>query len=301
MEDILITFGASRTFIQQARLCPVETGGILAGTASPLTILDAGEPGPNATHEVTMFTSDPDMDTACLARSRQRYGERVMLLGWWHKHPVGLITPSSADWYQARQLAKEFNDGQPVLIGIVNRSPRGFRYKTTLYLYTTRDHDAAIEHPWKLVGSHSRELKSALRQAAVRPDVRETGYWQDKDFQFYLNPVGRARIRQDLAACRSRGWEVSTSRGAKDQILTVHLSDGLSALKMILPPEYPLNPPTVATVHGKPVEGVALLARWNSLSSLVDLASEAFARIRCDPDRPGAVDREQSGRRSYHD
>jgi proteasome lid subunit RPN8/RPN11 len=280
MEDILITYGASRTIIRQARLCAVETGGILAGTASPLTILAAGEPGPNATHQVAMFTSDPDADTACLKQSREQHGEIVMLLGWWHKHPVGLTTPSPADWYQARQLAKEFNDGQPVLIGIVNRSPRGLGYKTTLYLYATSDISSSLEHPWKLSGIHSRELKSALKQAAARPDVRETDYWQDKDFQFYLNPVGRTRIRKDLAACRDMGWNISTSRGSKDRILTVHLSDGRSTIKMILPPEYPLNPPTVLSDDGLYLHSSVLLTQWNSLNRLVDLAVETFACMR---------------------
>jgi hypothetical protein len=253
---------------------------MLAGTTSPLVILDAGEPGPHAIHEAARFTSDPEMDAACLERSRRRHGGIVTLVGYWHKHPDGLITPSAGDCCQARQLAREFHDGQPVLIGIVNRSPRGRGYKTTLHLYTVNDDGTTLEHPWKLVGIHSRPLKSALRQAAVTPGTEHVDYWQDKDFQFYRNPVGRARIREEIAHCRDRGWEVSTSRTTKDQILTVRLSDGPQAIKIILPPEFPLNPPTVLSEDGTYLHSSVLLTQWNSLYRLVDLAVETFACLK---------------------
>ena len=279
MKDALITYGASRNMIRQSGLCSVETGGVLVGIPQPLVVLDAGEPGPHAVHNEAMFTSDPETDTACLKKSREQYGEKVMLLGWWHKHPAGLTTPSSGDCHQARQLAGEFNDGQPVLIGIVNRIPRGVRHKTMLHLYTVSDDGTVRECPWKLAGRRNAALKAALKQAAVRPGTRDLDYWRDKDFQFYLNPIGRARIRDEIAECRGRGWDVSTSRTPKDQILTVRLSDGTLVVKIVLPPEYPLNPPTVMSEDGTYLHASTMAAQWNSLCRLVDLASEAFACI----------------------
>jgi proteasome lid subunit RPN8/RPN11 len=306
METALITFPASRKMIKQSGLCPVETGGVLVGIPQPLVVLDAGEPGPHAVHDAAMFTSDPETDTACLEESRQKYGESVMLLGWWHKHPAGLTTPSPGDCRQAQQLASEFNDGQPVLIGIVNRNPRGSRYKTTLHLYAVSNDGTVPEHPWKLAGRCNAALKAALKQAAARPGTRDLDYWRDKDFQFYLNPVGRARIREEIAECRDRGWNVSTSRTPKDQVLTMRLSDGIYAVKIILPPEYPLNPPTIMSVDDTYLHSSILLAQWSSLYRLVDLAVETFACMRSSDCTSGtsnhmALQAAASRRERHHD
>jgi proteasome lid subunit RPN8/RPN11 len=281
MEDVLITYKASRNIIKQSKLCPVETGGILVGTLSPLTIVAAGSPGENAVHEAARFTSDPNADRACLTDARKQHGSQVGLVGWWHKHPLGLTTPSSGDRYQARQLAKEYNDGQPVLMGIVNRHPKLVRHKTILHLYSIDPAGNLAEHDWKLIGGRSKELLDAIGRAPIRPDLKPTDYWTDKDFQSYLNPIGRERINDEVQNLRKKGWAVKVGRRTSDHSLVLDMREGSSVLRCVLPPEFPLNPPTVFTADGRQFVELRALRGWNSHFHLIEVAAEAVSVMSC--------------------
>jgi proteasome lid subunit RPN8/RPN11 len=229
--EILTTFAASRTIIKQSRLCKVETGGILVGTLEPLTIVAAGSPGPNATHRPAQFTSDPAADQACLAEARRRHGEQITVTGWWHKHPAALTTPSGGDCHQVQQLMSEYADGQPVLIGIVNHEPRLTRNRTTLHLYSVYPAAEYMEHAWRLVGSEDRRLLDALQKAPRRPNLKQTDYWRDEDFQSYLNPIGRDRINQEVQRLREAGWKVEMGRRTSDQLLVLNLRNSSTPLR----------------------------------------------------------------------
>jgi len=279
--EILTTFAASRNIIKQSRLCQVETGGILVGTLEPLTIVAAGSPGPNATHRPAQFTSDATSDQACLAEARRQLGEQITVCGWWHKHPTGLTTPSVGDCLQARQLMREYADGQAVLIGIVNHEPRLTRSKTTLHVYGIDQTAQFTEQPWKLVGSEDLRLREALKKAPRRPDLKPTDYWRDKDFQSYFNPIGRDRINREVRHLRAAGWRVETGRRTLDQSLVLNLQSGLTALRFLLPPEFPLNPPVVLTAQGERLMKLLFVWGWNSQSGLLDVATEAADILRC--------------------
>lgn len=274
MKNIIITYKASRNIIKQSRLCDVETGGTFVGTMKPPTIVDAGKPGANSIHQPTQFTSDPEADKACLAEARKQHGDRIICVGWWHKHPSGLNKPSAADCHQAQQLAKEYNDGLPVLIGIVNRIPKLIRHKTTLHIYSVSSNGLLIEHKWELASNHNPKFVRALEKAVLNPGTKEINYWQNKNFQFYQNPIGRERIKKELGILKRTGWQIITKRHPADKLLILDLSRSNISLHMILPPEYPLNPPIVFTDDGRRLFDLRTLNQWNSLSCLTDIANE---------------------------
>jgi len=291
--EMLTTFAASRTIIKQSGLCKVETGGVLVGTLEPLTIVAAGSPGPNATHRPAQFTSDPAADQACLTEARRQYGEQITVCGWWHKHPAGLTTPSGGDCHQARQLMNEYADGQPVLIGIVNHEPRLTRNRTTLHVYSIDRAGTFTEQPWKLVGSKDGRLLDAMKKAPRRPDLKPTDYWRDKDFQSYLNPLGRDRINREIRQLREAGWNVETGRRTVDQSLVLNLRSGSTALRLLLPPEFPLNPPVALTAEGERLVKLLTSWGWNSQSCLLDVAVEAADILRCARCRTRCVARQE--------
>lgn len=273
-EDIIITYKASRNIIKQSQLCDVETGGIFVGTMKPPTIVDAGKPGANSIHRPTKFTSDPGADKACLAEARKQYGDRVIPVGWWHKHPSGFNKPSNGDCHQAQKLVEEYNDGKPVLMGIVNHIQKLVRHKTTLYLYGLGPDGNLVEYDWKLISSHSPELFAALKKASLSPGTKKSDYWDDSDFQFYQNPIGRKRIKEELGNLKKAGWKVATKRRPQDKLLVLDLSRFNMNLRMILPPEYPLNPPIVFTDDGRRLLDLRALNQWNSLNCLTDITNE---------------------------
>ncbi len=286
--ETLITFAASRTIIKQSRLCDVETGGILAGTLKPLTIVIAGNPGPNATHRPAQFTSDPVADQACLTEARRQYGEQITVCGWWHKHPAGMTTPSVGDCHQARQLMNEYADGQPVLIGIVNHEPGLTRNRTTLYMYGANAMGTFTEHPWKLVGGADQQFQDAMKKAPRQPSLKATDYWHDRNFQSYLNPIGRDRINCEIHRLREANWRVQIGRRTLDQSLVIDLKNDSTSLRFLVPPEFPLNPVVVLTSHGQRLAKLLTIWGWNSQGCLLDVATEAAeilhrtrGRMRC--------------------
>jgi proteasome lid subunit RPN8/RPN11 len=281
MQEVLITFKASRNIIKQSRQCDVETGGILVGTLQPITIVDAGSPGENAIHRAAQFTSDPETDKAHLAQAREQFGEQIRLVGWWHKHPAGFIRPSSGDCSQAMQLAGEYNDGLPVLMGIVNRPRKSVRHKTTLHLYSIDPEGELMEYEWKLISCSNNELLDAIRKAPIAPELTAKNYWTDSDFQFYLNPIGRERIKRELKDLKKAGWYVQTARRKQDKALVLDTLMGLNKLCLVLPPEFPINPPTVFTAEGRQFMGLETLSQWNSHHRLSEVVAEAAAVLRC--------------------
>jgi hypothetical protein len=281
MKEILITFKASRRIIKQSQLCPVETGGILVGILNPLAIVAAGKPGPNSTQQATQFTSDPEADRACLEDARTQFDDKITPVGYWHKHPENLSEPSSADCHQARQLVKEYNDGQPFLMGIVNYHPKLVKHRTTLHLYSIDLAGKLLEHAWRLVSSKDKRLLDAIKKAPVRLDLKPISYWLDKDFQSYLNPIGRDRIKQEVENLGKIGWDVTTARRKHDKALLLDVLKDSKRLCFVLPPEFPLNPPTVLTGDGKRFLGLDTLCKWNSLRRLSDVAAEASVLMSC--------------------
>ena len=281
-DELLITYEAAKTIIKDSRQFEVETGGIIVGTLrTPMTIVAAGKSGQNSQHHATQYTSDPIADKNCLTKAQQDYGHAIVPVGWWHKHPAGFDRPSSGDCRQVQELSKDYNDGKPILMGIVNRRPGFLRSKITLRLYSLDPTNHLLEHSWKLVSSKHPKLLDAIRNAPVNPEANKMDFWKDRDFQSYLNPVGRQRILQEIEELKKAGWQVKTSRHKHNGMLILELFDGISEFQFVLPPEYPLNPPTILTPESGCFTGSETLGRWNSHCRLTDLAEEAGCILTC--------------------
>lgn len=279
---IIITFNVARTIIKSSAKFDIETGGILVGTLSePITIVAAGEPGSNAVHNAAYFTTDPAADKSCLEQAKSIYGSSIEPVGYWHKHPLGFDKPSGGDVQQAHQLASEFNDQRPVIMGIVNRKPRIITASTTLQLYSIDSKKQLIQHNWRIVAGKSKRIMEVISKAPNRPSTKLTDYWKDKNFQSYLNPVGRDRIKQDIERLRKAHWQVNIGRIKFNNLLIIDIFDGLSKLRFLLPPEFPLNPPTVFSGNGKCFHGLEAISQWNSTVSLLEIAENAASIMHC--------------------
>lgn len=265
-QTLLITSSAAQDIMTAARQCDVETGGILAGLPHAMVVVAAGKPGPGSVQAPTQFTSDPAEDKHCLYQAKEQLGRAITAVGWWHKHPGKFSRPSSPDVSQAHCLALEYGDGIPVLVGIVNRERSPTRTKTFLAMYGV-DRDGTLKTvPWEQVNDNHPSIQEALRKAPCQPEVCSEGYWDRDDFVFYQNPVGRKRITQELAQLKQAGWSVTTSRRKQDRLLMITAVRSDIKSTLILPPEYPLNPPLIYQ-HNKPVYP-EILCRWSSLYSL---------------------------------
>lgn len=281
--EVIITFNVARTIIKSsAKKIENETGGILVGTlGNPATIIAAGEPGDNAIHHALSFTSDPDADKKCLEKAQSTYGSSIEPIGYWHKHPLGFDRPSGGDIMQVKQLAADFNDQRPILMGIVNHKPKILRRSTTFRLYSVDSCDNLIEHDWKIVSEKNKTLLEIISKSPGRPGTKLTDYWEDKDFQSYLNPIGRDRIKLEVEKLKAADWQVKIGRQRHNNLLVIDVFDGISELRFLLPPEFPLNPPSILTSDGRYFHNLHTLSRWNSLVSLLDVAENAAAVMYC--------------------
>jgi len=271
----LVTYDAIKVIQQDSKQFTVETGGILIGTlGNPITIVAAGVSGENSQHHATSFTSDSQADRECLATARRKYGNGVGVVGWWHKHPSGFESPSQGDCRQVQFLMDEYNDGKPVLMGIVNKSSGIAGSKFSLRLFSLDSNGQPLEHPWKRVSGSNKELLKAVREAPQKPETQNIEFWKNPDFQFYLNPIGRDRIVREVRALKQAGWSVTTTRRKSDRVMLLDLTKGSIQLCLEFPPEFPLNPPAVLTC-GRRLVDLEILQEWNSLCRLTELAEYA--------------------------
>ena len=178
-------------------------------------------------------------------------------------------------------MKNEYNDGRPVLMGIVNEKPRRLSSKVSLHLYSTHQGGQVLEHDWKLVRSKSKKLLEAISKAPIRPEINNADFWNNRDFQSYLNPIGRQRALREIEDLKKSGWQIRTSRRKQDDMLIIDACNNLAALRFILPPEYPLNPPTVFVGDGEALRELKISRQWNSLYCLSDLASEMRSVLSC--------------------
>ncbi len=273
--EILITYNAAKTIIRDARNFPVETGGILVGSFDErmTMIIAAGESGINSIHHAVQYTSDAESDGNCLEEARKKFGDKIIPVGWWHKHPGGMDMPSSGDCIQVQKLATEYNDGKPILMAIVNRDESKRRIKTSLKFYSLSSDGKLLKHGWKLVKSNDENLLAVINAMPGRPEINNAEFWRNEDFQFYLNYIGRKRIRDEIRQLKNAGWNVVTMRGKSSGILTMEVTDGKLKISFRFPPEYPLNPPTVK-VEDRGKRWPKNVPNWNSLKTLSDIANK---------------------------
>ncbi len=278
----LVVNNAQNTIAIDSKQCRLETGGIMVGTlGNPFTIVAAGKSGLNSKHHATKYISDPVADKNCLQAAKKKYGESVVPVGWWHKHPSGFDRPSAGDRRQIRELQKEFNDDKPVLMGIVNNC-ESISTNIALKLYSLDSNDQLREHAWQLVDDNHPKLLGAISQAPSNPELKDVDFWKDPEFQFYFQKTGRDRILLEIRELKQAGWLVTTVRHREKETLMLRLFDGMNDFQLILPPEYPLNPPQIVTPEGESIITSQILGQWNSLCPLTELADQAARILICD-------------------
>jgi proteasome lid subunit RPN8/RPN11 len=288
--EILIVSDAWKSIRADSMSFTVETGGILVGTlGDPISIVDAGISGENSVHHPVQFTSDPIADKKCLEEANKRYGKRIVTVGWWHKHPYGSDRPSGGDLQQVSELSKEYNDGKPVLMGIVTQRGRWNKGTISLRLYSLGDNKNLIEYDWKLVLSSNSHLRAAIENASMLPETKPSSFWTDSDFRFHLNPIGRNQLR-------TAGFRVTSGQRKEDKNMIMDVSDGRISLRFVFPPEFPLNPPAVYAGPANRLFTLHTLHQWNSLCTLVEVAREARDSLKiishtCSEECDGSVGR----------
>ena len=275
MKSLLITASAYNTIITVSHRCLLETGGVLMGVlGNPLVIVGAGQPGANAIHHFIRFTTDPASDIECLSTWRQVYGLVIEIVGWYHKHHH-LQEPSSGDHNQVRQLREDFKDSRPILMGIVSENGL-FRKNLKLRFFSLDDTGNQIEYDWEIISDDSTQIQQAIQSLPHRPQLKDSGFWDDPHFQFYQNPIFRKRICREIGQLKESGLCVCVCRNKSDGNMVLQIANNNMCLKLLMPPEYPLNPPIVFAGQ-KNIFDLRTITHWNSMMTLPCLVNEAIA------------------------
>ncbi len=273
-KTILITELAYYIIISVARRCLVETGGVLVGIlGDPLVIVAAGQPGDNAVHQAARFTTDPQADLHCLSTWRRIYGCVIEIFGWFHKHHC-LEIPSTGDLQQTRQLKDQFKDNRPIIVGILSESGL-LKKNLKLRLFGLDQDNNQTEYSWRIIPNDSPEIEKAIQSVPHKPEMKDTQFWNDEDFQFYTNPVGRERICRDTKQLKDFGWQTTICKSKANGTVILEVTNNHRMIRLLMPPEYPLNAPVILNENNKRFFDLKTVREWNSMVTLLDLVTEA--------------------------
>jgi hypothetical protein len=265
---------------EEARKSPVETGGVLVGLAEPAIVLAAGKPGENSVRNAVLFKGDVAADGECLMHARKVFGDKVHVVGYWHKHPAGMTVFSGQDLHQARESASGFGDGKPLLVIILTEESSRGRLGTYPYmLRNAQDTLRPIVH--EAIDVDDPRIQEALRKAPAMPDLHQGGFWDLAEFQFFQNAVGKAWLQQDLDRVRKAGWEVTVGRAKKDGLLVATFVRAGRTLQGRFPRECPLNPPRMFSSDRREFAELRALREWSSSRSLVEVLAECVEVLTC--------------------
>jgi hypothetical protein len=265
---------------EEARTSPMETGGVLVGLAEPPIVLAAGKPGENSVRNSVLFKGDVAADRECLMYARKMFGDKVYVVGYWHKHPAGMTVFSGQDLHQARESASGFGDGKPLLVLILTEGPDTRELRTYPYvLHNIEDDLHSVKY--EVVAIEDSRIQEALRKAPAMPDVHQGGFWDLEDFQFFQNAVGKAWLQDDLDRVRKAGWEITVGRAKKDGLLVATFIRGGRALQGRFPREFPLNPPRLFSSDRREFVELRSLREWSSSRSLVEVLEECIEVLTC--------------------
>lgn len=287
MDAIYITQQAAESMWEQSQGCSTETGGPLVGTLQIPMVLIAGEPGPHAVKMPHFFSTDPEYDRQMLNRAREKYGRKMHLLGYWHKHPEGMNHPSPGDLRQARKLAADLRDvgeQHAWLLTFILQSADNPEQAIFPYLLSP-DMENFQKISLIVVKDDSDEVRQALEsEGAVIVSNRIDHPWADPDFRFQFTPVGRSRLEWEQQVLEQAGYKVEVRQRKSDQRISFLLSNERSQYLCIFPVEYPLNMPRLYVLPDKE-EIFPLRARslWNSDFTVADLLANVNQLVAEEP------------------
>ncbi len=309
MDYVRITSSASKKIAEEClRGQDTETGGLLIGTSVEPTIFRATVPGPAAELSPGSFKADIETEQRYLDAALRDSNGRLKLDGYWHLHPGNYSSPSSGDLAQAKLLLNDFPNAAEAPWILVMIANLGDSSSVELHAYIYEKGSADFSPVEILpIGDDSKEAKAAL---AVEPSIivtRETDYWRDPAFRFYVTDIGNARLRKEVEHLTEAGYAVVVKRETETQRLFIDISKDELALRCCLPAEYPLNPPSVLLLPSeKPVEAHCVLCAWNSECSLATVVEQINTQTaKCKHDLVANAtpakqvdDKEQNGGRS---
>jgi proteasome lid subunit RPN8/RPN11 len=293
MEAITILSEALERIYRMSQGCPTETGGILGGTTRQPLVFVAGEPGRGAVKTAASFRSDPEQDRAELRQARSRYGENLQLLGYWHKHPLGLRTPSRGDLSQARDLLEAWQrlgEASPWLLSfIVQEAPWA---EQAVHPYWLAEPEGEFQPlRLKVIPDGDTQIHQALQaEPACLPACRQDHPWLDPGFCFQETPAGRLRLEIELKSLKKAGYQVQVRQKKSSRRVSFWISGGGLELLCAFPVEYPLGPPSFYRLpEGEEIYPLAGRA-WNSdrcgWDCLAGVGCPAGLGSQADPTRP---------------
>lgn len=293
MKKCIMTESAVKTIHEesmQAFKHDKETGGILMGpklTDRVAFITAATGPGFDSRRATyASWETDPEYLNGELRRLR---GENpgINLRGFWHRHPGQMSHPSSQDLYEARNILADKRryklDGK-LLMPIVTAAEDG----VTIHCHYIDDDDQRfMEIPIEVVSDNCEVVMSAVSDGETTEIEEETGFsfWQDEGWQFYKILLGARRLETEMNGLREMGYGVSAKLLDSGECC-VELREGemKRVIVLLLPREYPLNPPRVFIDDSEDMRELTLgnaspLCRWSSGFQLVELASFIRTRV----------------------
>ncbi len=300
MEQLRVAHGAIQALLDFCRDGANETGGLMVGIAQPPTVLAVGGPGPKAVRSPTTFTSDPQHDGQFLQSQRQKFGQPVTGLGYWHKHTVELSRPSLADFHQARKLLADLQDkgdsSSWLLITIVCQT--GNSEPVIQPFYLSLDTPDFVPWPFVVVADDASALRDALKtEPTDSASNRSTDFWTDLDFQFQDTQRGRQKLRDDELTLKDAGYTVQILERRRDRRVALVVERGEKQFLCVLPPEYPLGMPRLFILP-EMAEVFPLLSRpvWNSTMTVADLIKNLLRSVptSIDTTRVGTVPTESA-------
>lgn len=275
MSPTLVTQTVQERFVDETREAGGnETGGVLCGTADGSAIVFAGGPGPRARCSHVSFENDPVHDAQMLLEARRSFGDTADVNGLWHWHPFDMPFFSGTDRATARAVQGLFASPRPLLIGIV--CPKGLSGAPKLHLFRWRRESAREEVvDFEIVSPKDPRIGVLMASATASVDATPSygDYWQNEQFQFYKTHRGRARIRRELQELKALGFQVQTFQAYPSLHLAIVAVCDLGPIKIVCPPEYPLNPPRIFAPNRHEFM-LATLQQWSSDRRLAHVVQE---------------------------
>ena len=154
-----------------------ETGGIFLGVMCDdiWYVIETIDPGPKSIFEVAYFEYDGDYVRHLANKINRLYGDRLDVLGLWHRHPGSMDTFSSTDNGTNIEFT-ELNNGVTIS-AIVNIDPK---FRLTIYTVTNK--------PLKY-----RKISYEIGSRKIPEEIRDIIY--HKDIETKINSMVRDRQR----------------------------------------------------------------------------------------------------------
>jgi hypothetical protein len=275
MQPSLVIQTVQERFAREAREANGnETGGVLCGTADGSVIVFAGGPGPHARHSHVSFENDPLQDAQMLMMARHMYGDTADVNGLWHLHPFDMPFLSGTDRVTTRNIHGLLGSQRPLLIGIVCPEARGGALALHLFRWQRESvREEAV--PFEIVSPNDPRIPVLMARATATLDSTPSDfdYWHDEGFQFYKTGRGRDRILRELEELKVLGYQVRTFQAYPSLHFAIVATCDIGLIKIVCPPEYPLNPPRIFAPNSHEFV-LATLQQWNSDRHLAHVVQE---------------------------